>query len=68
MKCPQVKIGEYVDPRQPIPAAIQNVKPASSRMLDAMGKKYGAMKSGMMDAISYASFMNSKENREDEKH
>jgi hypothetical protein len=36
-------------------------------MLDAMEKKYGAMKAGMMDAISYASFMNKKES-EEEKH
>ena len=67
MKCPQVKIGEYVDPKQPIPAAVQNVKPTTSRMLDAMEKKYSAMKAGMMDAISYASFMSKKEN-EEEKH
>jgi hypothetical protein len=67
MKCPRVKIGEYVDFKQPVPQAVKNVKPPTSRMLDAMEKKYGAMKAGMMDAISYASFMNKKES-EEEKH
>ena len=65
MKCPRVKIGEYVDFKQPVPQAVKNVKPPTSRMLDAMEKKYGAMKAGMMDAISYASFMNKKESEEE---
>ena len=65
MKCPRVKIGEYVDFEQPIPQAVKNVKPSTSRMLDAMEKKYGSMKAGMMDAISYASFMNKNEKKEE---
>ena len=65
MRCQQVKIGEYVDFEQPIPQAVKNVKPSTSRMLDAMEKKYGAVKAGMMDAISYASFMNKNENKEE---
>jgi hypothetical protein len=36
-------------------------------MLDAMEKKYGAMKAWTMDAISYSSFMN-KAKDEEEKH
>jgi len=66
MKCPRVKIGEYVDPKQPIPAAVRNVKPTTSRMLDAMEKKYGALKAGTMDAISYSSLMNKAKDKEDE--
>ena len=58
MKCPKVKIGEYVDPGQPVPMAVQDVKPTTSRMLDAMAKKFSDMKSGTMDAISYTSLMN----------
>lgn len=68
MRCPRVKIGEYVDFEQPIPQAVKNVKPSTSRMLDAMEKKYGARKAGMMDAISYASFLNGKKNEEEGKH
>lgn len=66
MKCPRVKIGEYVDPKQPIPAAVQSAKPTTSRMLDAMEKKYGALKAGAMDAISYSSLMNKAKNKEEE--
>ncbi len=65
MKCPRVKIGEYVDFEMPVPQAVKNVKPATSRMLDAMEKKYGAMKVGMMDAISYSSFMNKLKSEEE---
>lgn len=64
MRCPRVQIGEYVDFEQPIPQAVKNVKPDTSRMLDAMEKKYGAMKAGTMDAISYSSFMNNVKGEE----
>ena len=58
MKCPRVQIGECVDPKQPVPEPVKAVKPTTSRMLDAMEKKYREMKAGEMDAISYSSFMN----------
>ena len=67
MRCPQVKIGEYVDFEQPIPQAVKNVKPSTSRMLDAMEKKYAALKDKKMDAISYAAYVKLTETKE-EKH
>ena len=66
MRCPRVKIGEYVDPKQPVPTAIDNMKPTTSRMLDAMVKKYNILKTGTMDAISYSSFINSSESDDKE--
>lgn len=67
MRCPQVKIGEYVDFEQPIPQAVKNVKPSTSRMLDAMEKKYAALKDKKMDAISYAAYVKLTGTKE-EKH
>ena len=67
MRCPRVKIGEYVDFEQPIPQAVKNMKPSTSRMLDAMEKKYAALKDKKMDGISYAAYVKMTET-EEEKH
>ena len=65
MKCPLVSIGEQVDPKQPVPQSVKNVKPSASRMLDAMEKRYAALKEKKMDAISYAAYLKNNLDKED---
>ena len=66
VKCSRVKIGEYVDFEQPVPKAVKDVKPTSSRMLDVLEKKYAERKpSGM--GISFAEYLEEINQNEEEK-
>ena len=66
VKCSRVKIGEYVDFEQPVPKAVKDVKPTSSRMLDALEKKYAERKpSGK--GISFAEYLEETNQNEEEK-
>ena len=51
-----VKIGEFCDPRPPIPAAMQPVEPETSRFLDVLEKKHEESSRLRAEAISYSSY------------
>ena len=51
-----VKIGEFCDKNPTLPASMQEVQPTTSRMLDALEKKYAEEQKLLANAISFGSY------------
>ena len=51
-----LRIREYCDPKEPLPASMQEAGPETSRFLDALEKQYRESKQRRADAISFGGY------------
>ena len=51
-----VKIGAFCDKNSTLPASMQEVQPTTSRLLDALEKKYSEEQKMLTNAISFGSY------------